>query len=316
MENRSPFAVVIGNINIDIITPPFDPQIFQTGETSCVLDNFTMSLGGNAINVAATIAGFQDPHIFIGGMGNCAISDWIRKRCDQLGINTSLGTIEGKTAGITFAMTYIDGRRQFVATLGTNKLITPPDLDLSALDQATHLHRAGFWYTPGLKGEPTIQMFKQMIDAGQQTSLDVGWDPEGFTEENVDLLYKTLEYTSFFFGNEKEFKAITKRETIDDAYQDLLGISTSVSDPILVVHQGDHGCSIVSRNGITKVPVVKVSKLINPTGTGDVFNGGFIHGLMQGWSYEKAAKFATKAAAIHLQDIHKIYPTLADIGMF
>ena len=51
--------------------------------------------------------------------------------------------------------------------------------------------------------------------------------PEGFTEENVDLLYKTLEYTSFFSGNEKEFKAITKRETIDDAYQDLLGISTS-----------------------------------------------------------------------------------------
>ena len=126
MENRSPFAVVIGDINIEIITPPFDPQIFQTGETSCVLDNFTMSLGGNAINVAATIAGFHDSSHIYRGYGRLCISDWIRKRCDQLGINTSLGTIEGKTAGIIFAMTYIDGRCQFVATLGTNKLITPP----------------------------------------------------------------------------------------------------------------------------------------------------------------------------------------------
>jgi sugar/nucleoside kinase (ribokinase family) len=311
-----PFAAVIGDINIDIITPPFDPEILQHGETSCVLDEFTMSLGGNAINVAGALAALNDPHVFLGGMGTCAISEWIKKQCQQLKIKTKFGVLEGKSAGITFALTYTGGRRQFVATLGTNKLITMDKLDLSVLKTTTHLHRAGFWYTAKLKGEPTIRVFKGMIQNGNQTSLDVGWDPENFSDDSQEILYKTLEYTSIFFGNEKEFKAITRKTKIEDAYHELLGISKSIVDPILVVHQGEHGCTIVRKQGIVQVPAYSISKLINPTGSGDVFNGAFIHGILNGWSLEQSARFAAKSAAVHISDITKIYPTLEDIGNY
>lgn len=308
------FATVIGDINIDIITPPFDPEILQRGETSCVLDEFTLSLGGNAINVAGALAALNDPHIFLGGIGTCAVSEWIKKRCQQLNIQTKFGILEEKSAGITVALTYTGGRRQFVATLGTNKLITMDKLDLSVLKTTSHLHRAGFWYTPKLKGEPTIRMFKEIIQNGNQTSLDVGWDPENFNDTNQEILYQTLEYTSIFFGNEKEFKAITRKTKIEDAYHELLGISKTIEEPILVVHQGEHGCSVVSKKGILKIAAYPLLKLINPTGSGDVFNGAFIHGLLNGWNLEQSARFAAKSAAVHISDITKIYPTIEDIG--
>jgi sugar/nucleoside kinase (ribokinase family) len=310
---RKPLAVVIGDINIDIITPPVGSHLPET-ETSFIFDEFHMSLGGNAINVAATLAAMGSSHMFLGGIGDCAISDWIRKKCNQLKIHTELGKISGKTAGITFAITYTGGRRQFIATLGTNQHITMEQLSLQILEKATHLHRAGFWYTPQLKGEPTIRVMKQMIQAGQETSLDVGWDPENFSPSNQELLYKTLEYTSYFFANEKELKAITKKSVLESVYKEILGISTTIDNPVIIVHQGEKGCSIVTRKNLISIPPFPIKKLVNPTGSGDIFNGAFIHGLLQKWPLDKCAKIAGKAAAIHLEDISKIYPSISDIG--
>jgi sugar/nucleoside kinase (ribokinase family) len=309
-------AIVIGDINIDIITPPFDPAVLKEGETSCVLDEFTMSLGGNAINVAAALATLGDNHVFLGGMGDCAISEWIQKKCKILGVNTQLSILPGKTAGITFALTYFGGKRQFVATLGTNKQISAEKLNLGALDTAQkpfHLHRAGFWYTPLLKGQPTIDIFKKTITKGGETSIDVGWDPENFSDENRELLYKTLNYTNYFFANEKEVLAITKKTNIAEAQRELLDISTAVDDPKIILHRGEKGCAVISRKENLYIDPYPVKNVINPTGSGDIFNGGFIHGLLHEWSLKECAEFAGKLAAIHLQDITKIYPNLEDV---
>ncbi len=316
---KSPFAVIIGDVNIDIITPPFDPKWLAEGETSIVLDEFTPSLGGNGINVAATLASLEANHLFFGGLGDCGNSIWIEKKCKKLGVNTHFGKLDGKSAGITFAMTYHDGRRQFVATLGTNKIITYENLNLQALKEITpgcHVHRSGFWYTPGLKGKPTIDLFRDIISRGGDTSIDVGWDPEGFTPKNRDILYKTLEYTKFFFGNQKEIKAITQKEDINDAYDEMLNISTTIEEPVLVVHGGEKGCFVITRNEKIHIDSYKLKKIINPTGSGDVFNGGFIYGLLQGWDFRKSAEFANKTACVHLQDLTKIYPNKQDVNSF
>ena len=312
-------AIVIGDVNVDIITPPFNPEVLVQGETSVVLDEFTMSLGGNAINAAAALAALNAPHHFLGGLGDCAISSWIEKKCKELAVNTSFGLFPNQGAGITFALTYTGGRRQFVATLGTNKLIDLDHLDLKVLESVQsgdHVHRAGFWYTPKLKGTPTIGIFKDALGKGAQTSLDVGWDPENFSEANRQLLYDTLNYTEFFFGNEKEFKEITQKENIEEVYAELLGISTVIDDPKLIVHRGEKGCAIISRNGQEFIDPVPISEVINPTGSGDVFNAGFIYGLLQKWDLKKIGTFAGNLAAIHLIDLTKIYPTLQEIEKF
>jgi sugar/nucleoside kinase (ribokinase family) len=308
-------AVVLGDVNIDIITPPFDPQILQDAETSCVLDEFTMSLGGNAINMAGALAALKDNHQFIGGLGDCAISEWIKKKCKSLEINTKFGILEGKSAGITFALTYTGGKRQFVATLGTNNIISLDDLDLSILDNPDmniHLHRAGFWYTSNMR-DATANLFKKVIEKGDETSLDVGWDPDDFSEKSRDILYKTLNYTKYFFANEKEILAITNKSAIDDAYDELLTISKVIENPVIVVHRGEKGSAIISRNERIFIDPVPNIEVINPTGSGDVFNGGFVHGLLEGLSLKDSAIFAGKLAAVHLKDITKIYPTLQDV---
>ncbi|MBI5455317.1 MAG: hypothetical protein HY956_11860, partial [Deltaproteobacteria bacterium] len=39
-------------------------------------------------------------------------------------------------------------------------------------------------------------------------------------------------------------------------------------------------------------------KAVDTTGAGDVFHGGYIYGLLQGWGIEKTVEFASAFAAL------------------
>lgn len=302
---------IVGDINIDVITPPFQfPE--NIGETSIVLDDFKISLGGNAANVAAELASLQADHEFHGAMGDCAISRWIIDFCKKQKMNINLTTIPNQSAGITFAMTLLGGKRQFVATLGTNKLLGIEHLDIKKILCGDHLHRAGFWYTPKLLGNPTISLMKDMISKGGQTSLDFGWDPDNFPEEHIEILLKTLEFTNVLFANEKEIVAITKKANIEEGLVSLLEVSTHVENQIIVVHQGAKGSLIKTPKREIKISAKFVPEN-NPTGTGDIYNAGFIYGLLKNFELEKCGKFADDLASIHLEDINKPYPALKDL---
>lgn len=304
-------CAVVGDINIDIITPPFEMP-GEIGESSIVLDDFSYSLGGNAINVAAELSALEADVSFHGAIGDGPISQWIRSKCGDLKIKTHLHQLENSSAGITFALTLHGGKRQFIATLGTNAKLSPEHLNEQEILKSSHLHRSGFWYTPQIKGDFTIKLMKKMISNSKQTSLDVGWDPDGFTDENTELLFKTLEYTEFFFANEKELKAITRKGSLDEALDVILNITTSIDNPYVIVHQGANGSLIKSRNKAIKIGTKDVPQ-INPTGTGDIYNAGFIYGLLNDWDPERTGKFADTVACVHLSDKSKIYPGLDDL---
>ncbi len=305
-------CAIVGDINIDIITPPFK---LPDDESSCILDEFNISIGGNAINVAAALASLGAEHEFLGAIGDDSVSKVIIEKCQELKINTRLFTFKGHSAGITLALTYFGGRRQFIATLGTNKLLKIENIDKKRIFLCDHLHRGGFWYTPELLGTPTIYLMKSMISEGKQTSLDVGWDQAGFPQKNLEILYDTLEYTEFIFLNEKELKEITKKKRLNESIDEILQISTHIDDPKVIVHQGAKGSLIASRKTKIKISTGDIPQN-NPTGTGDIYNAGFIFGLLNDWEYKKCGRFADKAACIHLMDKNKIYPSYYDVNSF
>lgn len=297
-------VVVVGDINIDIITPPFK---MREAETSTVLDDFTTSLGGNAINVAAQLHAMEHPVVFLGGIGDDAVSQWIIDRCQSMSIPLDLAKYPGRSAGITFAITHENGKRQFIATLGTNKHVKMEDLNLSHLENASHLHRSGFWYTPNLLGKPTIDLFKKAKELGVQTSLDVGWAMDNFSDASIAILKDTLQYCDVFFANEKEICAITRIPEISQAI-DAVFHWVSNPDFMIVLHRGEKGSAVITKDCRKDIPAILVDKPVNPTGTGDIFNATFIYGLVNGFSNEESAKIAARAASIHLADICQIYP--------
>jgi adenosine kinase len=96
--------------------------------------------------------------------------------------------------------------------------------------------------------------------------------------------------------NDYEFQPIRQKTGMDE--EEMLDRSGA-----LVVTRGEHGCSIVEREGTTEVRAVPPHKVVDPTGVGDAFRGGFLKGLARGASYPVCAQLGSVAATYALEHL-------------
>lgn len=68
-------------------------------------------------------------------------------------------------------------------------------------------------------------------------------------------------------------------------------------DGVLVVTLGAHGAMALEGDRLIVVPGFRVDA-VDTTGSGDVFRGGLIHGVLSGWPVERVLEFANAAAAV------------------
>jgi ribokinase len=86
---------------------------------------------------------------------------------------------------------------------------------------------------------------------------------------------------------------------------------------ILTVTLGHHGSVTVSGDGFIRVPAFTV-EAVDTTGAGDVFHGGYLYGLLQGWELSNVLLFASALAALKCRKIggRSGIPKLAEVRDF
>ncbi|MDR3272009.1 MAG: carbohydrate kinase family protein, partial [Flavobacteriaceae bacterium] len=66
---------------------------------------------------------------------------------------------------------------------------------------------------------------------------------------------------------------------------------------LLIVKLGSEGCYLTDFKDEWRIPTFSAFKPVDTTGAGDSFAGGFLRGLLEGWSPETAAVFASAVAS-------------------
>jgi adenosine kinase len=96
--------------------------------------------------------------------------------------------------------------------------------------------------------------------------------------------------------NDYEFELIRQKTGLDE---------TAILEhtQALVITRGEAGCSIVERDRRTDVPAVPPTRLVDPTGVGDAFRGGFLKGMARGADYEVCARLGSVAATYALEHL-------------
>jgi sugar/nucleoside kinase (ribokinase family) len=120
-------------------------------------------------------------------------------------------------------------------------------------------------------------------------SGDLGWNPEVLESPQLPSLLKEFE---FAFPNESEAKAMTGEKTIEAAARKL---SRWVRVP--VVKLGRDGSLAVRDGKIVRVKSIRV-RAVDATGSGDAFNGGFLHGYLAGWPLEDCLRAGNICGAL------------------
>jgi len=68
----------------------------------------------------------------------------------------------------------------------------------------------------------------------------------------------------------------------------------------LIVTRGAMGSTIFTAGGAVEIPPVAPSRVTDPTGCGDAYRAGLLHGLMRKWSWEDTGRLASLLGSIKI----------------
>jgi len=124
-------------------------------------------------------------------------------------------------------------------------------------------------------------------------------------------MLQLLPHVNFFEPNESELKAILKKPTIAESIEEL---STRYRG-VVALKLGELGSQIYDRGQFVGEAKPFPTQVIDSTGAGDVFDAGFIHGIIKKQNYVEAARTGNAAASILISRKgagHSRFPTLTE----
>jgi adenosine kinase len=126
-----------------------------------------------------------------------------------------------------------------------------------------------------------------------------------------------------FNGEElKQFIDIAPYVAVNDYEAELLVERTGLSlidiaarTTALIVTRGELGSEIYTGGNKLDIPVVKVDKVVDPTGCGDAFRAGILYGLANGIDWPTIGRLSSLLGAIKIvhQGPQNHQPTRAEI---
>lgn len=111
---------------------------------------------------------------------------------------------------------------------------------------------------------------------------------------DAEALREGIEGCEALFANDYEIGMIEQKTGLDhQAIADM--------GPLVVVTRGEHGSDIYKKGEHVHVQMVKPDQIMDPTGVGDAYRGGFLKGYMHGLSLERCGQLGSLAATYCLE---------------
>ena len=136
-----------------------------------------------------------------------------------------------------------------------------------------------------------IQHAQQLHEAGIPFIFDPGQGLPMF--DGTDLI-KFAEQATYIALNDYEAQL----------FQDRTGLSPSeIAEHVeaLIITRGAEGSHIYTDGKRIDIPCAKAEKLADPTGCGDAYRAGLIHGIMHGKDWETTGRIASLLGAIKIE---------------
>jgi len=289
---------VFGDIFLDTITSP----ISYTEEEGTRVVATHQKPGDNAANFSLMAGALGSRVLFMSFLGRDDAGTYLKSVLEKTGNIDFVHAYGQRTTPRTFALTYRDGKRQFLSDFGSNTEIHSSAFDTSMLTRARHFHRAGFFWLESMKTGDNLSLLRMAREQGLETSIDTGTPPESRLEL-FDDVRSLLAAVDIYFGNGKEICGLAGKELVEKAARSLLREGVGM----VVVHGGEDGAELYTPTRHLRARPVNVESE-NPVGAGDVFNAAFVTHRLRSRELAQSLEFANLAGAYHVAHRERPYP--------
>ncbi len=274
MSETNPRAVTIGIHIVDILGRPV-PAIPQ-GQGIALLDEIRMTVAGTAAGTAIDMARLGLGVTTIGAVGDDELGAWLTHKMSIEGVDTSgLSVVPSTPTSATMLPIRPNGERPALHVKGANALFSLDHVDWDIVEQADYVHVGGTCLLDTFDGEPTAEVLRRAQAAGAITTLDMLGMPDA---DFGRLFGPVLPHLDYFLPNEDDVLMVSGQANQADALAWLLDHGVGAT----VVTLGAEGASYAPAGGEeVRVPAYDIN-VVDTTGCGDAFSGGFIVGLSEG----------------------------------
>ncbi len=259
------------------------PERLASISLSFLVDSMSKQRGGIAPNIAYTMALLgQNPRV-MATVGE-DFGDY-RAWLDSKGVDTNLMKfVPGVFTASFFATTdhdsaqiasFYPGAMAYSATQSLNDLPTKPDLVIVSPSAPDAMMK--------FPAECRELGIKYLYDPSQQVLRLEGTE-----------LARDMEGAHFLFCNDYEFGLISKKTgwSLDQILEHV---------KVLVITRGKDGADLYSDGNSVHIPTVPENEIVDPTGVGDAFRGGFLTGYSHGFDWKLCGEIGSLSAVYCLE---------------
>ncbi|MEW6327228.1 MAG: PfkB family carbohydrate kinase [Thermodesulfobacteriota bacterium] len=258
--------------------------------------------GGSAANTIFALDRMRFKTGFIGKVGRDEAGDLLLKSLG--GVDTGHIRRQGKSGA---CLIVIDKRedRSIMAFPNTNKTVTIGKKEITAVNNSRFLHLSSF-----VGGKSLSSQIRLVENLPSQVRLS--FDPgEIYASKGLKEIFPIIQKGFVLFLTDREIEKLTGKR-YRAGCRELLAMGPS----IVVCKRGRQGAYVLSREEEFHVLAEEVP-VVDNTGAGDVYNAGFLAGLLMGRPLRPCGLFATRMAAKSVTGYGRSrYPTDKDLTNF
>ena len=299
----------IGNAIVDVICKVEDKFITRNNLTKSTMklvdeDEFKKILstlkieetisGGSVANSIVGLSQLGNKVGFIGKISNDDLGDKYEEGLKKENVQFLYAKKkEVIPTGTCLILITPDTERTMVTFLGTAGKINENDIDAKTVKNSEILFLEGYLWD---EGEPK-KAFEKGINNSNKVAMTLSdlFCVERHKPHFLELVKNKLDIT---FANEQEIMSLIDVKKFDDVVN-----FAREMNRLIVITRGDKGAVAINNNEIAECEAKKSLQIKDLTGAGDLFAGGFLHGLINNKSTKESLEIGAEMSSKVIQII-------------
>ena len=254
--------------------------------------------GGSVANTMAGIAYLEGFPSFIGKINSDEFGKIYKKSLEKIKVNFSyVEKNEDLSTGASIIFITPDSERTMCTYLGISSQLSMADINEDHVRGYEIIFLEGYLWDKGISEE----MFKHVIKLAKKNNIKIAMSLSDIfcvTRHRKDFFKLLINDLNILIGNENEINELMQKNNLLDSINELKKF-----DKIIIITRSESGSVAILNNEITNCESVKVEKVLDLTGAGDLFAAGFFKEYLNNSDIKKCLKTGSKLAAQVIQKI-------------
>jgi fructokinase len=254
--------------------------------------------GGSVANTMSGIAYLKGSSSFIGKVNSDSFGEIYRKSLEDINVNFSyLQKKENLSTGASIILITPDSERTMCTYLGISSHLSEGDISEKNIINNELIFLEGYLWDKGT----SEKMFKRAINIAKKNKVKIAMSLSDIfcvtrhKKDFYDLLKHDLD---ILIGNENEINELTNQKNLLDSINQLKQLNK-----LIIITRSESGSLAIKDNEIVNCDSVKVDKILDLTGAGDLFAAGFLKEYLEKSEIKKCLMTGSILASKIIQKI-------------